>query len=124
MAHDQTRRLTLRQMQEDLDALAALKTMTGYTPANAAFTLDKVTAQETKTRGAQEAETQADAALKARRDQAVAEEWAMHNVILGVKAQVRAQFGDDSDQIQALGMKKASERQKPTRRASVPPKTP
>jgi hypothetical protein len=36
--------------------------------------------------------------------------------MLGVKDQVVAQFGRDSNEVQALGLKKASERKKPQRR--------
>jgi hypothetical protein len=65
--------------------------------------------------GARDAETQA-AALASARDKATAKEWEFHNTILGVKDQVMAQYGRNSDEVQALGLKKASERKAPTRR--------
>jgi hypothetical protein len=58
---------------------------------------------------AQEAETQAAAALAAARDDAVAAEWSYHNLVLGMKDQVLAQFGRDSNEAQAVGLKKKSE---------------
>ena len=68
-------------------------------------------------RTARREEAQAAAALAAARDNAVAQEWAFHNLMLGVKDQVMAQFGRDSNEVQALGLKKASERKSPQRRS-------
>jgi hypothetical protein len=50
-------------------------------------------------------------------DAARAAEWAFHNAMLGVKDQVIAQFGKDSNEVQALGLKKKSERKAPGPRA-------
>jgi hypothetical protein len=36
--------------------------------------------------------------------------------MLGVKAQVIAQYGHDSDEVQSLGLKKKSEHKRPTRK--------
>jgi hypothetical protein len=72
--------------------------------------------------GQQSAETQAEAAYKAARDNAVAAEWAFHNAVLGAKEQVIAQFGKDSNEVQAIGLKKKSERKSPSRVAQ-PAKT-
>jgi hypothetical protein len=65
---------------------------------------------------AQDAELAAQVALETARDAAAAAEWEFHNIMLGVKTQVMAQFGDSSDQVQALGLKKKSERKMPTAR--------
>jgi hypothetical protein len=47
----------------------------------------------------------------------VAGEWEFHNLMLGVKDQVIAQFGKDSTQVQAVGLKRKSEYSRPQRRA-------
>jgi hypothetical protein len=47
---------------------------------------------------------------------AVAAEWEFHNLMLGAKDQVIAQFGRDSNEVQAIGLKKSSERKAPQRR--------
>jgi hypothetical protein len=60
-------------------------------------------------RDARVAEAQAEAAFKAARDATVAAEWAAHNVMIGVKEQVKAQYGSASDEVQALGLKKKTE---------------
>jgi len=54
----------------------------------------------------------------AARDAATAAEWDFHNTMLAVKEQVIAQFGKNSDQVQALGLKKKSEYKAPTRKAN------
>jgi hypothetical protein len=39
--------------------------------------------------------------------------------MLGAKDQVVAQYGDDSDAVQSLGLTKKSERKSPVRRAKI-----
>ena len=106
---DQTRRLSPSVLQADTDALNALKNIPDYKPANAGYTLDAD-------------ETQKQAALDSARDDATTAEWQFHNAILGVKEQVRAQFGADSNELQALGLVKKSEKAKPA--APKPAPTP
>ena len=122
---DETRRLSPAVRQADLDALAALKNITGYAPANPAYALDKVqTASDTMT-GKQEIEVQKQGELDAARDDATAAEWAFHKAILGVKEQVKAQFGSDSNELQAIGLTKKSEFAKPaTAKPTTPPPAP
>jgi hypothetical protein len=54
----------------------------------------------------------------------VAAEWAFHNAILGVKEQVRAQFGPDSNEVQALGLVKKSEKARPSAAKTTPAAAP
>jgi hypothetical protein len=44
--------------------------------------------------------------------------------MLGVKEQVKAQFGGDSNEWQALGLTKKSEKAKPSTAKAAPPATP
>jgi hypothetical protein len=62
---------------------------------------------------AQSAETQAAARAAETRDLAAAAEWEYHNAIIGMKDQVTAQYGRDSNEVQTIGRKKASERKSP-----------
>ena len=48
-----------------------------------------------------------------------AAEWEFHDVIFGAKTQVKAQFGDSSNEIQALGLKKKSEYKSPTKKKTT-----
>jgi hypothetical protein len=61
-------------------------------------------------RVAQEAEIHAQNVAAAARDALVALQWNFHDLILGVKSQVKALYGPDSDEVAALGLKKKSER--------------
>jgi hypothetical protein len=110
---NETRRLSPAVLTADQAALAALKDISGYTPANADYTLAKVTAAFDAMDAEQEIETQKQAAADAARDDATAAEWAFHNAILGVKEQVRAQYGMDSNELQSIGLTKKSEKAKP-----------
>jgi hypothetical protein len=113
----QNRRLTPAQIQADRDAYAALQAIAGYAPANAAYALTAITAARTSLDGAQAAETQAAAAAASARDSAVAREWEFHNLMLGAKEQIIAQFGNDSSEVQAVGLKRKSEYSRPRPRA-------
>jgi hypothetical protein len=42
----------------------------------------------------------------------------MHNALLKAKHEVRAQFGDESDALTTVGLKRKSERKRPVRRAA------
>jgi hypothetical protein len=96
-------------LDADKISLAALQTIVGYNPANTTFSLAAVNAARSALDAAQAAEAQTAAAAAAARDDAVAKEWEFHNLVRGAKDQVIAQFGRDSNEVQALGLKKASE---------------
>lgn len=118
MANDQSRRMTPAMLKADLDAFAALRAIANYSPANPNFEVTVIETARQNMEHAQTAETQASAAYDTARDETVARQWEFHNAILGVKTQVAAQFGPNSNEIQALGMKKKSEYARPARRKS------
>jgi hypothetical protein len=121
MAKDENRRLTPTIIQTDKDTYSALTNIKNYSPANAAYKMAALTAAYNDMQAKQAAETQAFAALQAARDNANDAEWAFHNLMLGTKDQVTAQFGKDSNEVQALGLKKKTEYKKPAgRKAKVP----
>lgn len=113
---DQTKRIKPATLQADLDAFAALQAIPTYSPANAAYTIPEIATAKQHMENAQTAEAQASAAYDTARDATVARQWDFHNAMLGAKSQVEAQFGPDSDEIQALGIKKKSEYARPTGR--------
>jgi hypothetical protein len=114
---NQATRLKPSVVQADRDAFAALQAIAGYAPANQAYALTAITAAQGSLDSAQQAETQAAAAAAAARDGAVAREWEFHNLMLGVKDQIIAQFGKDSNEVQAIGLKRKSEYSRPKPRA-------
>lgn len=119
MAKNQNVRLRPQFLQEDRDIHTALQSIPNYAPANTAYTKTALAAKLTAMKSAQDAELAAQNALAAARDAANTAEWDFHNAILSAKDQVIAQFGKDSDQVQALGMKKKSERKAPRRKAKT-----
>ena len=92
------------------------KTWSAWRTFLAALFALPMTAKQTAMAAAQATETQKQGDADAARDAANAAEWAFHNLILNAKDQVKAQFGADSDEWQALGMRKKSERKKPSAR--------
>jgi len=66
---------------------------------------------------AQAAERNAQDVLDAKRDAAVAAQWGLSQHHPRAKNQVTAQYGEDSDQLASLGLKKKSERKAPVRAA-------
>ncbi len=120
MAKNETKRLSPKDLQVDRDALHALQSIATYSPANPAYTVKQLQQLTAALEAAQKAEVQASEAARVARDAAAAAEWNFHNAILGVKDQVIAQFGKNSDQIQMLGLKKKSEYKSPgVRRVKV-----
>jgi hypothetical protein len=115
MAKDQTKRIRPEVLATDRESLDAIKSITDYAPANPAYSTAALNAARTAMDSAQAAETQAAAALAAARDAAAAAEWELHNKILSMKDQVTAQYGRDSTQVQAIGLKRVSERKTPGR---------
>ena len=119
MATNRNNRLDAKVLLVDDAALAALKTISGYQPFNAGLSVQALSAKQALMRAAQEAEVQAQNALNAARDAAVAAQWDYHNGILGAKEHVVGQFGSDSDEVAALGLKKKSEYKAPVRKSKT-----
>jgi hypothetical protein len=113
---NETRRLTPAQIAEDEDGFAALQAIALYEPANHAYSLPAIGAAHALLLSARTEEAQAQAALDTARDNTVARGWAFHNLMLGAKDQVTAQFGRDSNEAQALKLTKTSERKAPRRK--------
>jgi Asp-tRNA(Asn)/Glu-tRNA(Gln) amidotransferase A subunit family amidase len=102
-------------LAEDEDVLAALRAITNYAPANPAYTLAAIEQAYKEYRDSKAAEVQAEAAYQGARDTAAAKESAFHGLIQGVKDQVTAQFGRNSNEVQSIGRKKSSEYKPRTR---------
>lgn len=119
MADQNTRPLSTKQLQDNIDAYLALKDISGYTPSNPAFAFANGTAAKAAMEAAEEAAIQAKVAAEAARDNEIAAQWAFHDFMLGAKIQVKAQFGDSSNEIQALGLKKKSEYKAPAKKKTT-----
>lgn len=102
-------RLSKKVLQEDREAFAALKALTDYQPANPAFSVANITASHDSMNTLQTTAVQKKAEADGASDDAADGERKFHNDILGGKAQVKAQYGENSNEYQSLGMKKKSE---------------
>ncbi len=109
MAKDETKRIRPQTLAADEESLAALKTVTTYAPPNTAYATSALDSAKAAMVMAQTRESQAAAAAAAARDEAVAAEWSFHNLTLGMRDQVIAQFGRESNEAQMVGRKKPSE---------------
>ena len=118
MARDESKRLKPALVAEDESGFAALQAMALYEPANQAYALPAINSAHGLMLSARTEEAQAQAALDTARDNTVAKEWAFHNLMLAAKDQVRAQFGRDSNEVQAVNLKKTSEYKAPQRRTT------
>jgi len=115
MAKNETDRIRPIILATDEAAYIAIQALGDYQPVKAAYSRASLAACHDALASAREIEVRAENALKAARDNAVSAEWEFHNSILGAKAQVIAQYGDDSNEVQSLGLKKKSERKAPVR---------
>jgi hypothetical protein len=110
MSKRKTSRITQRVLLKDQQTASAVLGLSNYNPSNAEYTSGKLREAMELVEAALAVEQQAAEALAKAREQAVEAEWHLHELVLGVKRQVIAQYGDDSDEIARLGMKKKSER--------------
>mgnify|MGYP006372224839 FL=1 len=116
MAINENKRLAPIILKADQNAYISLSDFKGYQPANPDCTREHLAQTLEEMRLARQKELQLEGALAAARDASRQAEWRFHNAMLDVKAQVIAQYGANSDEVQALGLKKKSERRKPSRR--------
>ena len=119
MPSSRSRRLSQDELQANRNALIGVQSLAGYAPTNNAYTAAKLADLGRAMEEARQAEVRAVQALAAARDAAQAAEWALHEGILGARMQVLAQYGPDSSAVQLVGLKRKSERRRPTRRAAT-----
>jgi len=91
------KKLNYATQRADIAAFAALKKFPNYTPANQDYTLANVQAVADDMFAAQDKRAQLRGAQRAAQGSTIAAEWAFHEAMIGVKEQVRAQYGSDSN---------------------------
>lgn len=114
-----TGRLNPTLLSGDIAALDAIAEMADFKPANVEYkaaALD-VLRQDMLTKQTADAAAQRSAA--AARDDADAAERVFHEAIVGAKIAVKAQYGKDSNEVQAVGLKKSSEINRGRRKPSA-----
>lgn len=116
---DTTRRLRPQVINQDIDSLHGLQTVSTYETTRADATVTNLQQAYQAMLTAQQTETEKLTIYRAAADAARLAEWEFHNAILAMKEAVRGQYGSDSEQAQAVGLKKKSERKRPSRKNAV-----
>ncbi|MEH1847958.1 MAG: hypothetical protein V7L25_24005 [Nostoc sp.] len=116
---DTTRRLRLQIISQDITSFHGLQTVGTYNTNRSNASVANIQQAYQTMLTQQQAETEKLALYRAAVDAARLAEWEFHNPVLAMKEVVRGQYGSDSDQAQAVGLKKKSNRKRPTRKNLV-----
>jgi hypothetical protein len=116
---DKTRRLPPQTISQDIDSLHGLQTINTYNTSRADASEANLQTAYQAMLTLQQAETEKLALYRAAADAARLAEWEFHNAVLAMKEVVRGQYGSDSNEAQAVGLKKKSERKRPSRKKPV-----
>ncbi|MDZ8188089.1 MAG: hypothetical protein RMX96_24950 [Nostoc sp. ChiSLP02] len=114
-----TRRLRPQLISEDVSSWYGLQTVSTYETNRADASAAKLQQAYQAMLAQQQAETEKQTLYRAAADAARLAEWEFHNAVLAMKQVVRGQYGLDSDQAQAVGLKKKSDYKRPSRKKSV-----
>ena len=110
-----SRRLAAQLVNQDVDSLNGFNTIQGYSTQRPEATPIALQQTYQAMLALQQAETEKLALYRAAADAARLAEWEFHNAVLAMKEVVRGQFGADSNEAQSVGLKKKSDRKRPTR---------
>lgn len=105
-----------RQIAKDRITLQAIKGLPDYAPANAAYSVAMLAEAEAVLNSAEERVSSLTGALAQARAELDMATYGFHEGIIAAKAQVVAQYGNDSAAMQAIGFKRRSARRRPSRR--------
>ncbi len=118
------RRLSKTIAENNVVAFNKMRIIADYAPNKEQTSKEAVTLLFNQMLDAKRMEADAEVKWRAQRESAVDLEWRFHNAMLACKAYVVAQFGPDSNEVEALGLKKKSEYKKSKRNSvSTPDKT-
>jgi hypothetical protein len=101
-------------------AILTINELPGYAPHNSDDGAAALMALDAAFTQIEQEVRQLHNAYEAGRTRLIAAAWVRHNAVLSAKQQVIAQYGDDSSEVQAIGLKRKSERKRPTRRNGAP----
>ncbi|MEH1813458.1 MAG: hypothetical protein V7K26_00825 [Nostoc sp.] len=116
---DTTRRLRPQVISEDVTSWHGLQTIATYETNRADASTTNLQQAYQAMLAQQQAETEKLTLYRAAADAARLAEWEFHNAVLAMKEVVRGQYGSDSDQAQAVGLKKKSDHKRPSRKKLV-----
>jgi len=116
---DKTRRLRPQTISQDIDSFHGLQTVSTYNTTRVNASTANLQQVYQAMLISQQTETEKLALYRAASDAARLAEWEFHNAVLAMKEVVRGQYGSDSDEAQAVGLKKKSDRKRPSRKKPV-----
>jgi hypothetical protein len=119
MAKSSHRPLTPEELAKDERAFQAMLRLAKYMPPDVAQNIRSLQSHFDQMRASQVATAEQDAALAVIRERLRRAEGEFHKAILGARREVVAQYGEDSDEAQAMRIKKPSGN-KPKRSRSKP----
>ncbi|MEB3213421.1 MAG: hypothetical protein VKL39_18880 [Leptolyngbyaceae bacterium] len=119
-AQNTSRRLPSPVINQDLESYSGLSYITDYSTTRQEASAENLQQTHAAMMACRQKELQLEIQLKAAIDESRQAEWEFHNAVLAMKEFVRGQYGSDSNEAQAIGLKKKSERKRPTRKAAVP----
>jgi len=107
-------------LQADHITILSINDLPGYSPYNPDDSASALMALDVAFTQAEQELRHLHNAYEAGRAKLIAAAWARHNAVQRAKQQVIAQYGADSNEVQAIGLKKKSDRKRPARRNGVP----
>ena len=108
-------------LEADRASLVALRNLSNYTAINPLYSTESLNALAEAMDQAEEALVRARQAFAAARDTKVATARNFHTGMVGARINVSVKYGPDSPEVQAVGLKRKSERKRPARRRVVQP---
>ncbi|HRC77466.1 MAG TPA: hypothetical protein PLO33_17415 [Kouleothrix sp.] len=118
MNSNKRKRLPSNKVRFDLSTVLGINKLVDYTPVNSAHSAPSLSSRSDSVRDAHAAEARAAKVLLEMRAASIEAEWALHEDVLGARAQVVAQYGSDSPAVLMLGLKRKSERKRPGKRSN------
>jgi hypothetical protein len=112
-----------KMLAADKAAVAACREITTYTPKNAAFNQAALDAADTAVLSKETAHTQKENDHTSARNDMVAAYWARHDVVEGMRQEIKTQFGDSSNELESVGLKPRNKYKKGGRRKAAQPAT-
>lgn len=105
-----------KTLAADRAALLALEDVADYAPRNAAYSIPELRGREARLTRAEQAAARAYRAFELAREERIAAGHAFHDGMLGAKAEVVVQYGEDSPVVESVGLKRKSQYRRSTGR--------
>ena len=108
-------------LAKDMAAQDAIGELTDFAPGNPKHTYAELDIIKQRLLAKQAVEEGLERALQAARDDTADVSWEYHDAIKGSKTSVKGQYGENSNQAQSVGYKKADEIQRGRRKKTDEP---